>query len=83
MESDPVSIPRGAVNPRRHVARGLKWLGVGLAALVALGLAGCLSYPLWDGGGLVSTSAELVRIGGGWMDPNFISVETRKAMWTP
>lgn len=37
----------------------------------------------WPGGGLVSTSAELVRIGGSWMDPNFISVETRQAMWTP
>ena len=51
MESDPVSIPRGAVNHRRHVARGLKWLGAGLAALVALGLAGCLTYPLWGGYG--------------------------------
>ena len=37
----------------------------------------------WPGGGLVSTSAKLVRIGGSWMDPDFISVETRTAMWTP
>jgi CubicO group peptidase (beta-lactamase class C family) len=37
----------------------------------------------WPGGGLVSTSAELVRIGGSWMDPKFISVETRRVMWTP
>jgi CubicO group peptidase (beta-lactamase class C family) len=37
----------------------------------------------WPSGGLVSTSAELARIGGHWMDPDFISTETRKAMWTP
>lgn len=37
----------------------------------------------WPSGGLLSTSAELVRIGGSWMDPNFISAETREAMWTP
>lgn len=37
----------------------------------------------WPGGGLVSTSAELALIGGSWMDPSFISVETREEMWTP
>ncbi|MBT5708550.1 MAG: beta-lactamase family protein [Verrucomicrobia bacterium] len=35
------------------------------------------------GGGLVSTSADLVRIGCSWLDPEFISIETRQAMWTP
>ena len=37
----------------------------------------------WPGGGLLSTSAELAQIGGAWMDPDFISHETRTAMWTP
>ena len=37
----------------------------------------------WPGGGLVSTSAELVRIGGAWLDEEFISAPTREAMWTP
>jgi serine beta-lactamase-like protein LACTB len=37
----------------------------------------------WPGGGLVSTSAELARLGGAWMDPAFITPETRAAMWTP
>lgn len=37
----------------------------------------------WPGGGLVSTSEELVIIGGAWLNPNFISPETRDAMWTP
>lgn len=37
----------------------------------------------WPSGGLVSTSAELAKLGASWMDPAFISVETRKAMWTP
>lgn len=35
------------------------------------------------GGGLVSTSADLVRIGSSWMDPAFISTQTRETMWTP
>ena len=35
------------------------------------------------GGGLVSTSSDLVRIGCSWLDPAFISIETRQAMWTP
>ena len=37
----------------------------------------------WPGGGLVATSAELARIGGAWMDPEFIHTETRVSMWTP
>lgn len=37
----------------------------------------------WPSGGLLSTSAELVRIGGAWMDSEFISTETREAMWKP
>jgi CubicO group peptidase (beta-lactamase class C family) len=37
----------------------------------------------WPSGGLVATSADLVRIGGAWMDSTFIRPETRKAMWTP
>jgi beta-lactamase family protein len=35
------------------------------------------------GGGLVSTSVALARIGNAWLDPNFISETTRNAMWTP
>ena len=46
-----MSIRIGTVNHRRQVTTRLKRLGAGLAALVALGLAGCLSYPLWDGYG--------------------------------
>lgn len=37
----------------------------------------------WPGGGLVSTSEELVQIGGAWLDEDFISAQTRQAFWTP
>ena len=37
----------------------------------------------WPGGGLVSTSEELVVIGSAWMNDDFISPETRAAMWEP
>lgn len=37
----------------------------------------------WPGGGLVSTSSDLVRIGGAWLDEDYIRPETRDALWTP
>lgn len=37
----------------------------------------------WPGGGLVATSEELARLGGAWLDPEFIRPETRAVMWTP
>jgi CubicO group peptidase (beta-lactamase class C family) len=37
----------------------------------------------WASGGLVATSSDLVRIGGAWLDPDFIDPATREAMWTP
>ncbi|MGF1456121.1 MAG: serine hydrolase domain-containing protein [Alphaproteobacteria bacterium] len=35
------------------------------------------------GGGLVSTPADLVRLGAAWLDETFIKPETREAFWTP
>lgn len=37
----------------------------------------------WPSGGLVSTSSDLVRIGGAWLDESYISRPTRDALWTP
>lgn len=37
----------------------------------------------WPGGGLVSTSSDLVRIGGAWLDESYISAQTREALWEP
>ena len=41
-----------------------------------------LSHRL-AGGGFVSTSADLVRLGLGFIDDTFISSSTRRAFWTP
>jgi serine beta-lactamase-like protein LACTB len=41
-----------------------------------------LSHRL-AGGGLISTSSELVKIGSAWLDESFISKETRKRFWQP
>ncbi len=37
----------------------------------------------WPGGGLVSRSIDLVRIGAAWLDEDYISAETRALFWTP
>lgn len=37
----------------------------------------------WAGGGLVASSADLARIGAAWLDPNYITAETRTRFWTP
>lgn len=41
-----------------------------------------LSHRL-AGGGFISTSTDLVKLGLGFIDPNFISAEVRDAFWTP
>lgn len=37
----------------------------------------------WPGGGLVSRSIDLVRVGSAWLDEDYISAETRELFWTP
>jgi len=37
----------------------------------------------WPGGGLVSRSRDLVLVASAWLDPDFISPETREMFWTP
>lgn len=41
-----------------------------------------LSHRL-AGGGFISTSSDLVRLGSAWMDEDFISPATRELFWTP
>lgn len=41
-----------------------------------------LSHRL-PGGGLASTSSDLVKAGSAWFDAEYISPETRTAFWTP
>jgi serine beta-lactamase-like protein LACTB len=41
-----------------------------------------LSHRL-AGGGFVSTSSDLVRLGNAYFDENFISPETKQKLWTP
>lgn len=37
----------------------------------------------WPGGGLMSRSRDLVLVASAWLDPAFISRETRDMFWTP
>lgn len=37
----------------------------------------------WAGGGLVSSSADLARIGAAWLDEGYITPQTRAAFWQP
>jgi len=37
----------------------------------------------WPSGGFLSTPADLVKLGAAWLDPSFVSVETRETFWTP
>ena len=37
----------------------------------------------WAGGGFLSTPTDLVRLGSGWLDSQFISENTRSTFWTP
>ena len=37
----------------------------------------------WAGGGFVSTSSDLVRLGLAWLDDSFIAPQTREMFWTP
>jgi len=37
----------------------------------------------WPGGGLVSRSRDLVLVASAWLDPGFITPETRELFWTP
>lgn len=37
----------------------------------------------WPGGGLVSRSRDLVLVASAWLDPGFLSPETRELFWTP
>lgn len=37
----------------------------------------------WPGGGLLARSRDLVLVGSAWLDPDFISADTREEFWTP
>ncbi|MDA3934836.1 MAG: serine hydrolase [Gammaproteobacteria bacterium] len=37
----------------------------------------------WAGGGLLSTSSDLVRLGRAWLDDDYISPSVREQFWTP
>jgi len=37
----------------------------------------------WPGGGLMSRSRDLVLVASAWLDPDFITPETREMFWTP
>lgn len=63
-------VPARAIFYRREKRRFLPWGHVNLSLE-------------WASGGFVSTSSDLVKLGGGWFDPEFIEPETVRAMWTP
>jgi len=37
----------------------------------------------WPGGGLLSTSTDLARLGSAWLDDDFINTSLREQFWTP
>lgn len=37
----------------------------------------------WPGGGLLSSSSDLVRLGSAWLDDGFIQASVREQFWTP
>jgi len=37
----------------------------------------------WPGGGLLSSSSDLARLGSAWLDGNFIKPSVRRQFWTP